>query len=116
MADDWNTQIINEFRANGGQVGGNFAGARVVGGPGFSGARVAGNWNGGRFHGGHFRHGRFFPGLVAGAALGAYGAYAYYDDPYYGYSCDDPYYYNSGYCNGGYYGGPTVVVPVPGSW
>ncbi|OBG20709.1 hypothetical protein A5765_22665 [Mycolicibacterium celeriflavum] len=28
--DDWNTQIINEFRANGGRVGGNFEGAPMV--------------------------------------------------------------------------------------
>lgn len=27
---DWNTQIIEEFRANGGQVGGNFAGAPMT--------------------------------------------------------------------------------------
>jgi deazaflavin-dependent oxidoreductase (nitroreductase family) len=30
MADDWNTQIIEEFRANHGQVGGNFAGAPML--------------------------------------------------------------------------------------
>jgi deazaflavin-dependent oxidoreductase (nitroreductase family) len=30
MADDWNTQVINEFRANGGQVSGNFAGAPMT--------------------------------------------------------------------------------------
>lgn len=30
MADDWNTQVINEFRANGGELGGNFAGAPVT--------------------------------------------------------------------------------------
>lgn len=29
-ANDWNTQIIDEFRANAGQVGGNFAGAPLV--------------------------------------------------------------------------------------
>lgn len=28
--DDWNTKIINEFRANGGRVGGNFEGAPMV--------------------------------------------------------------------------------------
>ena len=27
---DWNTQVIEEFRANGGQVGGNFAGAPML--------------------------------------------------------------------------------------
>ena len=27
---DWNTQIIEEFRANGGKVGGNFAGAPLL--------------------------------------------------------------------------------------
>ncbi len=27
---DWNTQVIEEFRANAGQVGGNFAGAPIV--------------------------------------------------------------------------------------
>jgi deazaflavin-dependent oxidoreductase (nitroreductase family) len=30
MAEDWNTQVINEFRANGGKVGGNFEGAPMV--------------------------------------------------------------------------------------
>jgi deazaflavin-dependent oxidoreductase (nitroreductase family) len=30
MADDWNTQVINEFRANEGRVGGNFEGAPMV--------------------------------------------------------------------------------------
>jgi deazaflavin-dependent oxidoreductase (nitroreductase family) len=30
MAEDWNTQIINEFRANDGKVGGNFAGAPIT--------------------------------------------------------------------------------------
>ena len=30
MADDWNTRVVNEFRANGGQVGGNFAGAPMT--------------------------------------------------------------------------------------
>jgi deazaflavin-dependent oxidoreductase (nitroreductase family) len=30
MADDWNTQVINEFRANEGRVGGNFDGAPMV--------------------------------------------------------------------------------------
>jgi deazaflavin-dependent oxidoreductase (nitroreductase family) len=30
MADDWNTQIINEFRANSGQLGGNFEGAPMT--------------------------------------------------------------------------------------
>ena len=30
MANDWNTSIIEEFRANAGQVGGNFAGAPVL--------------------------------------------------------------------------------------
>ncbi|MEP7179626.1 MAG: nitroreductase/quinone reductase family protein, partial [Pseudonocardiales bacterium] len=29
-AGEWNTQIIAEFRANGGQVGGPFAGAPVA--------------------------------------------------------------------------------------
>ena len=29
-ATDWNSQIIAEFRANGGQVGGNFAGAPLL--------------------------------------------------------------------------------------
>jgi deazaflavin-dependent oxidoreductase (nitroreductase family) len=28
--EDWNTKIINEFRANGGKVGGNFEGAPMV--------------------------------------------------------------------------------------
>lgn len=30
MADDWNTKIIEEFRANGGKVGGNFEGAPLL--------------------------------------------------------------------------------------
>ena len=30
MANDWNTQVINEFRANGGQLGGNFSGAPMT--------------------------------------------------------------------------------------
>ena len=30
MADDWNQNIIDEFRRNGGRVGGNFAGAPVT--------------------------------------------------------------------------------------
>ncbi|WP_328396728.1 nitroreductase family deazaflavin-dependent oxidoreductase [Nocardia sp. NBC_00416] len=30
MAEDWNTQIITEFRANGGRVGGPFEGAPMV--------------------------------------------------------------------------------------
>ncbi|MCU0491618.1 MAG: nitroreductase family deazaflavin-dependent oxidoreductase [Chloroflexaceae bacterium] len=29
-ANDWNTAIINEFRANGGKVGGNFAGTPLL--------------------------------------------------------------------------------------
>jgi deazaflavin-dependent oxidoreductase (nitroreductase family) len=30
MADDWNTKIINEFRANGGKVGGQFEGSPLL--------------------------------------------------------------------------------------
>jgi len=30
MPEDWNTKIIEEFRANGGKVGGNFAGAPLL--------------------------------------------------------------------------------------
>lgn len=30
MPDDWNTKIIEEFRANDGKVGGNFAGAPLL--------------------------------------------------------------------------------------
>ncbi len=30
MADDWNSKIINEFRANKGKVGGNFEGAPLL--------------------------------------------------------------------------------------
>jgi deazaflavin-dependent oxidoreductase (nitroreductase family) len=30
MANDWNEKIIKEFRANGGKVGGNFAGAPLL--------------------------------------------------------------------------------------
>jgi hypothetical protein len=92
--------------------GGSFAGAPAVrgpvaSGPAFSGSRVAavgpsgtwnrgsvtgGTWNGGRWH---HRHGGFWPGVAAGAAIGALGSYAYYGgDPYY---YDDSYYYNDGY-------------------
>ena len=28
--NDWNSQVIEEFRANGGKVGGQFEGARLV--------------------------------------------------------------------------------------
>ena len=30
QANDWNRQVIEEFRANGGRVGGNFAGAPLL--------------------------------------------------------------------------------------
>ena len=30
MAEDWNSTIVNEFRANGGKVGGNFEGAPLL--------------------------------------------------------------------------------------
>jgi deazaflavin-dependent oxidoreductase (nitroreductase family) len=30
MADDWNAKVIQEFRANGGKVGGNFEGAPLL--------------------------------------------------------------------------------------
>jgi hypothetical protein len=80
-------------------------------GPAFTGGSVAaaspgsgwrgGTWNGGTWNGGnwsgrhwHHRGGGFWPGLAAGAAIGAIGSsYAYYGGPYY----DDSYYYNDGY-------------------
>jgi hypothetical protein len=85
--------------------GGSFAAAPMRGavtGPAFSGSRVAagpsGTWNGGRtWNGGgnwngdwHHRRGGFWPGVAAGAAIGALGSYAYYGDPYY--YGGDPYY------------------------
>ena len=66
------------------------------GGSRFAGAAPSGNWNGGNWHGGGWhRRGGFWPGVAAGAAIGALGSYAYYGggpyyDPYYG----DDYYYN----------------------
>jgi BA14K-like protein len=82
-------------------------------------------WNGGRtaWSGGwrgdrDFHHRRFFPGaFAAGAALGAYAAYA--GSNYYDYG---PGYYDDTYYDNGYYddGGTVAVVPVqPGgdaSW
>jgi hypothetical protein len=99
--------------------GGNFAASAAVrpsAGPAFSGggrnfAAAGGNWNGGggNWHGGgwHHRGGGFWPGVAAGAAIGAIGSsYAYYGGPYY----NDGYYADDGY----YDDGPTVAV-VPDS-
>ncbi|MDE2377622.1 BA14K family protein [Bradyrhizobium sp.] len=62
-----------------------------------------GNWHGGNWH--HHRHGGFWPGVAAGAAIGALGSYAYYGGPYYG----DPYYYGDDY----YYDDSPTVAVVP---
>ncbi|MBR0775462.1 BA14K family protein [Bradyrhizobium diazoefficiens] len=63
-----------------------------------------GNWNGGRWH----RHGGgFWPGVAAGATIGALGSYAYYGGGYY----DDPYYYDDGYYDSG---ASVAVVPDGG--
>jgi hypothetical protein len=100
--------------------GGNFAAGaamRPSGGPAFNGggrnvASAGGNWNGGggNWHGGSWRHrgGGFWPGVAAGAAIGAIGSsYAYYGDgPYYG----DGYYDNSYYDDGA----TVAVVPDNG--
>ena len=62
-----------------------------------SGTWNRGSWNGGAWNGGHWnhRHGGFWPGVAAGAAIGALGSYAYYGgDPYY---YGDPDYYSDGY-------------------
>lgn len=127
----------------GGGGGARMAAPSFSGGPRFSGApsahfaavgpRVgaapaplgATSWNGGRtgWSGGwrgdrDFHHRRFVPGAIAaGAALGAYAAYAGSD--YYDYG---PVYYDNSYYDNGYYddGGTVAVVPVePGgdaSW
>jgi BA14K-like protein len=100
--------------------GGNFAASPAmrpgVAAPSFSGgSRVAagvpsgnwngGNWRGGNWHGGGWRHrGGFWPGVAAGAAIGALGSYAYSGGPYY-----DPYYYGDDY----YYNDSPAVAVVP---
>ena len=107
------------FRGGG---GGFAAAARPVGAPAAtigSGGRSfataapsgnwSGNWNGGHnWHGGHrwygHRHGGFWPGVAAGATIGALGSYAYYGGGYY-----DPYYYDDGYYDDG-----AVVAVGPG--
>lgn len=98
-----------------GTGGGNFAASAAVrpsAGPAFSGggrnfAAAGGSWNGGgNWHGGgwHHRGGGFWPGVAAGAAIGALGSsYAYYGGPYYG----------DGYYDGGYYDDGATVAVVP---
>ncbi|TYL88774.1 BA14K family protein [Bradyrhizobium cytisi] len=94
--------------------GGNFAAgaaarpsAGPAAGPAFNGggrnfAAAGGHWNGGggNWHGGgwHRRGGGFWPGVAAGAAIGAIGSsYAYYGGgPYYGDSYYDDSYYDDG--------------------
>jgi hypothetical protein len=93
--------------------GGNFAAARPAGDPsgGRSFAAAGGHWNGGggNWHGGgwHHRGGGFWPGVAAGAAIGALGSsYAYYGGgPYYG----------DGYYDDGYYDDGANVAVVPDS-
>jgi hypothetical protein len=101
--------------------GGSFAGAPAMRGTGpvIGGGRVAtaapsgtwnrGNWNGGTggtWNGGHWRrHGGFWPGVAAGAAIGALGSYAYYGS--------DPYYYGDPYYNDGYYDDSATVAVGP---
>ena len=100
--------------------GGNFAAGAAVrpsAGPAFSGgggrnfAAAGSNWQGGgNWHGGgwHHRGGGFWPGVAAGAAIGALGSsYAYYGGPYYG----DGYYADDGYYDDG---GTVAVVPDSG--
>ncbi|MFT4121982.1 BA14K family protein, partial [Bradyrhizobium sp.] len=74
-------------------------------------AAAGNNWHGGggNWHGGGWRRpgGGFWPGVAAGAAIGALGSsYAYYGGPYYG----DPYYYG----DDSYYDDSSVAV-VPDS-
>jgi hypothetical protein len=89
-----------------------------VAAPAFSGSRSfaaatpPANWQGGggNWHGGSWRHrgGGFWPGVAAGAAIGALGSsYAYYGGPYY----DDPYYYDDSYYDDG---AAVAVVPDGG--
>jgi hypothetical protein len=97
--------------------GGNFAAGAAVrpgGGAAFNGggrnfAAAGGHWNGGggNWHGGgwHRHGGGFWPGVAAGAAVGALGSYAYYGGGYY----NDPDYYG----DDSYYDDSSVAV-VPG--
>jgi hypothetical protein len=95
---------------SGGGGGAHFSGARMGGAAAVGGGRsfaAAGNWHGGggNWHGGWgHRGGGFWPGVAAGAAIGALGSYAYYGGGYY----DDPYYYGDGY------EAPVAVVPDGG--
>jgi hypothetical protein len=76
------------------------------GGRSFATAAPSGSYSGtwsGRHWRGH-RHGGFWPGVAAGATIGALGSYAYYGGGYY-----DPYYYDDGY-----YGDGAVVAVGPG--
>jgi hypothetical protein len=84
--------------------------------PAFSGggrtfaAAPSGQWHGsgGNWQGGNWRHhhrGGFWPGVAAGAAIGALGSYAYYGGPYYG----DSYYYG----DDDYYDDSASVAVVP---
>ena len=115
------------FSGGGAHMGGFGGGARIGGGGGSFAARAAaspgagaafgggrnfaatgGHWNGGggNWHGGgwHHRGGGFWPGVAAGAAIGALGSsYAYYGGPYYG----------DGYYDDGYYDDSPTVAVVP---
>jgi hypothetical protein len=99
------------FRGGGGNFAGSAAVRPGVAAPTFSGgSRVAagapsGNWNGGNWRGGGWGHrGGFWPGVAAGAAIGALGSYAYYGGPSY-----DSYYYGDDY----YYDDSPAVAVVP---
>jgi hypothetical protein len=76
----------------------------ISGGRSFA-AASPGNWNGGWRGGGWHRRGGFWPGVAAGATIGALGSYAYYGGPYYG----DPYYYG----DDSYYDDSAAIAVVP---
>jgi hypothetical protein len=92
----------------------NFAAAGPARGPGasFNGGRTAWNGNNGAWRGGdRGRGGGFWPGVAAGAAVGALGSYAYYGGPDYGWGPD---YYDDTYYDNGYYDNDGAVAVVPG--
>ncbi|WP_445216274.1 hypothetical protein ACKWRH_28780 [Bradyrhizobium sp. Pa8] len=75
-----------------------------------------GHGGGGWGHGGHWRGGGFWPGVAIGAGLAGTGYYGGYYG--YGYGYGDPYYYGTGYDDGGY-GGCYVArkrVMTPAGW
>jgi hypothetical protein len=83
------------------------AGARVTGAAPAAGAAWRGNnvaWRSRPWGGG------FWPGVAAGAAVGALGSYAYYGGPDYYYGPD----YGDTYYDDGYYDTGATVAVVPG--